>query len=84
MTGISTVHRDIRELQLEEKVILDPKDTATALNDYFVDCVLNLMQSTCPRLDYHPLMPLNINTPFIDLSVVSYAQVDKVMWSQEL
>lgn len=37
MTGISTVHKDIRELQLEEKVILDPKDTATALNDYFVD-----------------------------------------------
>lgn len=36
MAGNSTVHTEIRELQLDEKVIHYPRDMATALNNYFI------------------------------------------------
>ena len=79
LTGNSIVYREIRELQLEEKVIHDPRDIATTLNDYFIDSVKELTQSNCPRIEYHLPMLLNADKPFLNLCVVSQSQVDKAM-----
>ena len=79
LTGNSIVHREIRELQLEEKVIHDPRDIATTLNDYFIDSVKELTQSNFPQIEYHPPMPLNADNPFLNLCIVSQSQVDKAV-----
>ncbi len=50
LSGNYTIHKVIKELQMEEKTITDPKDIATALNNYFVDSVEDLVQSSNPQM----------------------------------
>ena len=48
VSGNYAVNKAIKELQLEGKIINDPKGIATALNNYFVDSVKELAQGSNP------------------------------------
>lgn len=47
LTGNNIIHKNIRELQLNENLTNDPNEIATALNTYFIDSVKNLTHSSC-------------------------------------
>lgn len=69
----------IKKLQLEEKIINDPKDIATALNNYFVDSVKDLAWDSNPQVPLLLPMPLNTAAPVFNLCTLSQSQVDKVI-----
>lgn len=68
-----------KKLQLEEKIINDPKDIATALNNYFVDSVKDLARDSNPQVPLLLPMPLNTAAPVFNLCTLSQSQVDKVI-----
>lgn len=65
---------------MEEKIIHDPKDIATTLNDYFIDSLIKeLTPSNIPQIEYHPPTPLNADKPILNLRIVSQSQVVKAV-----
>lgn len=70
---------EIKELQIKNTVIQDPKDIATALNVYFIDSVTHLTQSPGPEVRQVTQMPLNTEAPIFTIHTVSQSQFDKVI-----
>lgn len=66
LTRNSAVSREINELQLNEDVIHDPKDTATALNVYFIDSVKKKNETGLRSSSI--AMPLNTEALIFDIN----------------